>query len=164
MPTFTSSSVSHITAGQTAGVSTALQTYESALNALVGAWTPYTPTLTGFTPGNGTPSGQYIQIGKLVHFEAKFTFGSTSAAATAIPTLTLPVPANATATSLANVRGAYLKSGVNWNLAAAQVSTTTAVQVAIIGTSGLFGTPTTTTPFTWATLDTIYAAGTYQAA
>ena len=52
-----------------------------------GAWTSYTPVLSGSTwaVGNGTISGAYTQIGKTVHFTARFVLGSTSTKGSASP-------------------------------------------------------------------------------
>jgi hypothetical protein len=128
-----------------------------------GAWTAYTPTLGGFTPGNGTATGRYLQIGKLVIFVAKFTFGSTSAAAAAVPTLTLPV--TAVGTDLAfNLAGWFEDTGVQKYRASVYLTTTGAAGAVIIGASGAATTPSTTTPFTWGNTDVLHIGGTYEAA
>ena len=132
--------------------------------ALADAWTSYTPTLTGFTLGNGTIVGYYMQVGKFVTFRAKFTFGTTSAAASAWPTFTLPV------TSASNdlfqlFTGGYRDASASQYYAGAAYcpGTFTTVRVGIIGSSGATTQPTTTTPFTWTTSDTIEVAGVYEA-
>lgn len=135
-----------------------------SLTALESAWTSYTPTLAGFTLGNGTVAGRYIQVGKLVVFEATMTFGSSSAAATASPTLTLPV----TASSAGNLPSsapvaAKFYSGSSFYQAAVVITTTTAA-LSIIGASGLFTNCTTTTPFTWGTGASLFVGGVYEAA
>jgi hypothetical protein len=129
-----------------------------------GAHTSYTPTLTGWTLGNGTVTGRYTQVGKLVWFEAQFTFGTTSAAATAAPTFTLPATAASTAPGISIVRAIFSDTGVNAYQAIANIQTTTTVGVFILGASGLFTTPTTTTPFTWGNTDSVSVSGIYQAA
>jgi hypothetical protein len=128
------------------------------------AHSSYTPTLTGFTPGNGTATGRYTQIGKLVWFEAQFTFGTTSAAAAAVPTLTLPVTANSTALTVSLTRGLFTDTGVQSYQATASITSTTTVGLVIIGASGAYTTPSTTTPFTWGNTDVLYASGLYAAA
>jgi hypothetical protein len=55
-----------------------------------GAWTSYTPTVTGWTLGNGTVSGKWTQIGKTVHGRAKVTIGTTTVIT---GTLTMALPA-----------------------------------------------------------------------
>jgi hypothetical protein len=130
------------------------------LNALAGAWNSYTPTLGVFTPGNGTSTGEYLQFGKLVHFRAQFVFGTTSAAATGAPTLSLPVTAKA---SLGLLYARFVDTGTT-AYAAFGAMTTSAVTMYIVGTNGLNVASTTTLPFTWATGDGLYVAGTYEAA
>ena len=128
-----------------------------------GAWTAYTPVMTGFTPGNGVGTGRYCQVNKTIWFAAAFTFGTTSAAATAAPILTLPVAAlNSVLTSM-NLRGSFTHAGTFYQ-ALPHVATTTTVDLWIPGASGVYTTPTTTTPFTWATGDAILLGGTYEAA
>lgn len=131
-----------------------------------GAMSTYTPTLTGFTLGNGTISGRYTQIGKTVWFEVTFTMGTTSAAASATPICSLPVTAASTALSAALVRAQYTDAGTNAYLAAGRLLTTTTCGAYIIGSSGVLTAPTTTTPFTWtpANNDAVYWAGIYEAA
>jgi hypothetical protein len=129
-----------------------------------GAKTSYTPTLAGFTLGNGTISGSYTQIQKTVWFEATFVFGSTSAAASAVPTLTLPVTAASSAVNNALFRAQFIDSGTASYFAVGRCLTTTTAAAYVIGTNGIFNTPSTTSPFTWATNDGIYIAGLYEAA
>jgi len=135
--------------------------------AFADAWTSYTPTLAGFTPGNGVASGAYMRAGKLIHFRGQFVFGSTSAAASAFPTLTLPV------TALAGAVGGTLLDAMVYDASAttrynvaAWIDTASTVKLAITGTSGVYTTFTTTTPFgaTWTTSDALYVSGTYEAA
>jgi hypothetical protein len=130
------------------------------------AKTSYTPTLTGFTQGNGTISGSYTQIGKWVWFEVAFTMGTTSAAASAIPTVTLPVTAAAASVNAALCRAQFTDAGTAAYLAAARILTTTTCGAYIIGSSGILTTPSTTTPFTWtpASGDNVYWSGVYEAA
>lgn len=135
-----------------------------ALTALGSAMTTYTPTLTGFTLGNGTVTGRYTQVGKFVWFEASLTFGTTTTAASATPTFTLPVTAAATAVASSLTRGTFIDQGVNSYQAFASVQTTTTVGLFVTGTNGLLANPSTTSPFTWGNTDAIYVAGVYQAA
>lgn len=59
-----------------------------------GAWASYTPTLGGFTLGNGTVAAKYMQIGKTVHFRFVLTLGSTTTlGAGGTNSFTLPVNA-----------------------------------------------------------------------
>lgn len=69
----------------------------SLLTSWGGAWTAYTPTwgsaATAPAIGNGSLTGQYIQLGKVVIFAAMITMGTTSTFGTGQWTLTLPVAA-----------------------------------------------------------------------
>jgi hypothetical protein len=52
-------------------------------------WVDYTPTLAGFTIGNGTITSRYMRIGSTVFVDDRIVFGTTSTFGAA-PTLTLP--------------------------------------------------------------------------
>jgi len=58
------------------------------------SYTSYTPTVTGWTLGNGTfPVSVYSSQGKMVNAQGHFSFGSTSAVGATILIMTLPVGA-----------------------------------------------------------------------
>jgi hypothetical protein len=59
--------------------------------ATPGAWTSYTPALSGWSLGNGTVTGAYVQVGKIVHFRARINFGSTTSFAGGPPRISVPV-------------------------------------------------------------------------
>lgn len=128
----------------------------------LGAWTAYTPTLGGFTAGNGTWAAGYAQVGKAVHFRAQFTFGSTSAAAAASPTISLPVT-SLTAANVTSISGYFNNAGTQYQ-AFARLTSTTVATLSIPGASGLATACSTTTPFTWTTGSIIVVSGTYEAA
>lgn len=125
--------------------------------ALGDAWTSYTPTLGGWTGGNGTLSGAYMQAGKLVHFRAKLVVGSTTTVS-GNPTLTLPVTATA-ARCFAGSGAAYDVSGTAHAGLDCMNNSTTTVTFRD-GSNSL----SSTVPFTWATGDELYVSGTYEAA
>jgi hypothetical protein len=131
-----------------------------------GAFTSYTPTLAGFTPGNGVATGAYLQVQKLVIFRASFTFGTTSAAAAALPTLTLPVTSTALFGQATMPGSAVFRddSAAAIYTAFVRHATTTTVALAVVGTNGLNSAPSTTSPFTWAVNDVITVHGVYEAA
>ena len=145
---------------------------EAAMEAVQSSlltWTSYTPTLGGFTLGNGTWSAAYAKVGKVCTFRAVLTFGTTTAAATAFPTITLPATA-AAATNVPMLVTFVDSSTSAYYMGAARQSSTTVVTIGIPGPAGVIGpsilhtTCTTTTPFTWATGDQIIVTGTYQLA
>lgn len=55
------------------------------------AWVPYTPALSNITLGNGTVSGRWFRLGRLIYAQGIINFGSTSSV-TARPGLGVPVP------------------------------------------------------------------------
>lgn len=136
----------------------------------LGAWTAYTPTLggTGWDIGDGTIAGAYCQIGKVVFFRAIVTFGSTSTfGAAAAPRITLPVTAatGSVAQNAASFGALYTdtSAGLAYN-GVVLAASATVVEMRIPGASGVTTVATATTPFTWASTDTIVISGTYQIA
>ncbi len=131
-----------------------------------GAWTAYTPTLagTGWDVGNGTCVGYFAKNGTRVDFKILLTFGSSTAAGSASATFTLPKTA-ATATSGSPLVATLFDTSATARYAAhARLSSTTVVTVSSVGTAGLLGLTDTTTPFTWATGDTVALGGSFEAA
>lgn len=141
------------------------------LKAISDPWTSYTPTLggTGWALGNGTLSGAYLQVGKLVHFRADFKIGSsTTKGGASSPTLTLPVTMKSGAEATIFQAGLWVKAASLF-FGFAHIDTTTygAVTVYLQNTSGTassFNQVTATTPSTWTTNDIISVHGTYEAA
>lgn len=132
----------------------------------LGAWTAYTPTLggTGWAIGNGTATGKYVQIGKIVHFRAKITLGSTSTAGASAATVSLPLTAAANLTNSMFSSQLLDSSAASRYIAAVDVATTTTVSPMSVGTGGLLAYLTTSAPYTWATSDEISVSGTYEIA
>jgi len=62
----------------------------------IAAYTAFTPTLSGWTQGNGTFIAYYRVFGKTVHYYGRFTFGSTSAVGGASTNFTVTLPATST--------------------------------------------------------------------
>jgi hypothetical protein len=133
-------------------------TVRDGFNAF-GQWTSFTPTLTGFTLGNGTITGRYMRVQKWCRWQALFTFGSTSAAASAAPVFTLPPSATLSSSWPLNAeigRVTFYDTGTAGYSGIVRITTTTTVGCYIQGTSGQHVAPTTTTPFTWTTGDAIF--------
>jgi len=129
----------------------------------LGTGVAYTPTLGGFTIGDGVIAGKYNQVGKRVFWEASLTFGSTTAGASANVTFTLPVTAAATSNQPV-IAEFYDVSATTYYGAVGRYSSTTVATVSSPGTAGVWTTLSTTVPFTWATGDIIYVSGSYEAA
>jgi hypothetical protein len=128
----------------------------------------YTPTFTNITIGNGTVTGKFIQIGKTVHFWAKFVFGSTSAI-TASPYVSLPVNASANydfSHALATIiildlsASRYYNGVATWDTnARASIN-----HVRSDGNYTFLEASSSAAPMTWATGDILGVHGSYQAA
>lgn len=134
-----------------------------------GAWQAYTPTWgsTGTAPaiGNGTLSGRFVQIGKLIVFTIHWAAGSTTTFGTGQYTFTFPVTsATAPGGVVARVYS-FDSSAGNFNMANAlhSISTVFNIQYPLTWPSGAQTSYTNTTPFTWATSDTIDISGSYEA-
>lgn len=163
MASFTAASVA-AAVGQKIASSTFWTNQVKALIDGFGPKDSYTPTLGGFTLGNGTITGNFMQIQNMVWFETTLTFGTTTAAASAIPTCTLPVTADATAVNAALMRAQFIDSGTASYFAIGRLLSTSTAAAYVCGTNGIFNTPSTTSPHTWATNDQIVWAGIYEAA
>lgn len=134
-----------------------------------GAWTSFTPSWTNLTPGNGTNTGSYIQIGKLVFVKTHFVMGSTSSMGSS-PNITLPITAASTILSASNSPLGIvnvLDSGIaNYKGFVIYLSTTTASL--IVGkTDGTYlqdAGITSAVPMSWGTNDSLDTYFSYEAA
>jgi len=127
----------------------------------MGAWTGYTPTLTGITLGSGTSAFTYIQQGKKVSVRGRFTFGSGSGVTGAV-SISLPV----TAVSSNFVASLTARAG-GTDYMMLPISTTTTIGVNALGASGSYtsrATVSSSVPGTWTTNDFITFSATYEAA
>ena len=120
----------------------------------------YTPTLTGWTKGNGTLTGAYIQVNKLVIGRLTYIVGSTDTIA-GTPVFSLPVA------SLAGASGPPLGTGGLYDTSAAARAYRF---LFLVGASTFQFTTeadtrlSPTAPWTWATGDTMWAEFCYEAA
>jgi len=158
MPTFTGAVAALYTAGHKL-IDSELKTWFDALAALTGASTPYAPTLTNITIGNGVVTAKYIQSGKLVHYSGKISFGSTT---TVGGTIGVSVPVNAVDTIGIGSALCYdssttpSRSGGECDFSAVGV-------LEFFGGNG-GGPANTTLPFTWGVNDQLRWDITYEAA
>lgn len=145
---------------------------DTELDAL-GDWDSYTPTLTGWTQGNGTLTGAYWQVKKSVFFYLVFTFGTTSSAS-GEPTFTVPVnmetsAAHQEAISRQVEARAHDATGSSLYLGPCYYVSTSTIRPTVLKVSGSHVpatgyNPGTDPPFTWASGDKIIIAGRYRAA
>jgi hypothetical protein len=120
----------------------------------LGAWTSFTPTLSGWTQGNGTVVAKYSQIGRVVSFSIVITGGTTSSGN--IASFTLPVTA-----ADSNTSGALrTNDGGYAHLGAFIGSSTTVATIGRTSTTGLIDTSVTATGAS----ATVHISGTYEAA
>jgi hypothetical protein len=146
------------------------------LKAIGDAWTSYTPTWTstGSAPaiGNGSLAGAYILAGKLCHFRASVTFGTTTTFGTGAYSIGLPTAAITSPFYVATLMGWLDRNaGSGANRYQIQARVTTAGTVAplfyvSVGTTGQLSNVTNTAPvaLTATAGDVIHISGTYEAA
>ena len=151
----------------TAGLTSGQVLTAATMNSIGAAWVDYTPTWTsaGTAPalGNGTLTGRYCQINKLVVVQIALTLGSTSTIGTGQYYLSLPL------TDTTN-QGAFFPLGFGYMLdsSAANAYTiighrgNTADKVGFKYTAGGYGDISATSPFTFASGDNIFINCTYE--
>lgn len=124
-----------------------------------GAWVAYTPTFSG-TIGNGTLTGAWVRHGRLIHFRAGVTWGTTTSHAAATQTLTLPVTAQAAGAGTGGGIVIINQGGTGRHFNASFDSTTT-----VTGVSETDARITNLLPVTtWASTHTWYVNGYYESA
>ena len=143
---------------------------------LGGAWSTWTPTLTGITVGTGVGAGtleaRYLQIGKLVMFNFYFKAGSASTFSATGFSFTLPVAARFTADfTQTGFPGVIHDAGTDAYVASGQVGWTatsnTVCDIVVHNAAGTYAvtrSATSTIPMTWTTNDKIAIHGVYEAA
>lgn len=139
---------------------------------VLGAWTDWTPTYSNMTVGAGvTNYARYFRVGlgRLIHFELKWTFGAGSAIST-VPTFTLPVASAARYTNNSNdVIGDVLMfdSGTTSFRGICIWRSSTTAGLLVCGAAGTYvnhADVTSTAPMTWTTSDSFTVKGWYEAA
>lgn len=132
----------------------------------LGAWTAYTPTLsgTGWAIGNGTATGVFCQLGKTVIGHMTITFGSTSTYGSTDATFSLPVTARSSVRSVTgNARLVDASAGASY-IASPYLTGTTTVALFYPGANGAYSGIRATSPFAWASSDVINIDFVYEAA
>jgi hypothetical protein len=133
----------------------------------VAGWKTYSPAIggTGWALGNGTVTGRYQRVGRLVNFFASVVWGSTSTYGGSNLTLTLPVAAR-TSNQIINFR--LVDVGTTTLVGSAlTVSASATITPVVLGSAGTYVNEqaglTTTVPFTWVSGDSVSFSGTYEA-
>ncbi len=123
----------------------------------------YTPTVGGFTLGNGTILGTYHRSDGWCDFEVRIGLGSTSAVTGAL-TVTLPITAAAVAVTNGFHAG-FIRFGIQEYSAMVASGSTTGVNLRAVDASGTYAASAATSatiPFTWNVNDGAYVRGRYQ--
>lgn len=81
--------------------------------SFVGAWLPYTPTMTGMLNNAGTFTARYRRIGKAVWLNIKFVPAATANLGTGVPVVSLPFQATSAAAGLMAGTGRILDGSGN---------------------------------------------------
>jgi|SRR6185503_7276836 len=132
---------------------------------LAGAWTPWTPTLSGGwnATGNATFDCKYIQLGKTVIARVSITNGTTTTYQSGNMTFTLPV----NTTTFGSIGSSYCEHSGTGYLGTFMPTSGSTVFLVVGGSGGSFVTSNVannTTPFTWTTGDFIQGIMVYEAA
>lgn len=122
------------------------------------AWTPYTPTWTNLTVGNGTNNSAYLQIGKIVIVRVKFTLGSTSAVTGQVQA---SLPVNSVVGHAGMFGALYFDTSATTRNSGFAIMTNNNVLTFRTNSDTVTGA---TAPFTWATGDTLGTTGIYEVA
>ena len=145
-------------------VPASLLTYIETMTA---AWSTWSPTLTNLTiGGGGAVTARYRMLGKTLDYRFKFVYGVGSAVGTD-PKFTLPAAPHGTYTTLGDVlgRGVLLDSGTaNRDSVCRLDSGSTVIILQITAATGNHAGITATSPWTWATGDSLMVAGTIELA
>jgi hypothetical protein len=130
-----------------------------------GAWTTWTPSYTDMTVGNATVTARYSQIAKVVFFDFKIIWGSTTSITGGNPTFSLP---KASVSPVFFFDGNIFDSGVqNYSGGGQVVGGTSLVYMKVYNVAGAYPVPGaigTTTPMTWTTNDEYQLHGFYEVA
>ena len=134
----------------------------------IGETVAYTPTMTGWAVGNGTLSGTYNRVNKMVTFSVRLVCGSTTTFV-GNPIFSAPFAYTTGSEFDSGVNGLAYDASANtrYFLSSNAVTTTTFASL-ISQTNGAYlGTAVSITsaiPMTWATGDVLLHTFTYQAA
>ena len=131
----------------------------------IGEWTSYTPGLTGWTLGNGSISARYCRINNFVMVTCDITTGTTTSVTGTGMKISLPVTA-ASARSNATLGPVWFFDG-STNQYFGQVGgvSTTQVMFNVMSAGGTYvgiSYTTSTTPFTWNAVRSVFMTFIYE--
>lgn len=153
----------------TAGLTTGQVLTAATMNSIGAAWESFTPSWSssGTQPaiGNGSLTGKYCQIQKLVVAQIRLQIGSTTTIGSGTYRFNYPVTATNVFSYAALGTCAMWDNSVSQNFVATVVtngSSTTNFQMAVTGAGGT--DVAATVPFTWAANDRLSVEIVYEAA
>jgi hypothetical protein len=148
----------------------------ATLEALVDAWTPYTPTWTGSggdpVVNDGTISGRYKRLGTTVHFTAQVTLGAGTTVGAGFYSFGIPVASSASAGEmmiLAQFFDASAAGAAQYSMGIGQLGAgaSNIIRIRMIGENNANATMvnwSATYPAVPAVSDVFNVSGTYEAA
>lgn len=137
-----------------------------AFEGLQAEWDDWTPTLTGFTVGNGTQTARWRRVGRTVEVRYCLVAGTTSSF-TGTFSVSLPAPPAAdyvTNQALDGSVGLYDNSAGSSSRQGGTVLYAGSDAVIAIADNTAPATVTNTNPWTWANGDILTITATYEAA
>lgn len=143
-----------------------LRDNDLALSTFATDWTPsWTANTTNPTIGNGTITGRYINVGKLVIFYAEIVAGSTTAFGSGSWHIDLPVNGEVARRFILNAAAFDTSLSDDYQLLAVRSSSDQLSIKCDATTAGAsMRAVNATVPFTWATGDTLHISGIYELA
>lgn len=164
MPAYTAQTWTDGVGGGTPLSAARLNTLETGVAAL-GVWTTWVPTATaGLVVNNGVFSGRYSLIGKTCNWWMSYTVGSTDTFS-GVFTFSLPVATSASWTTPSPIGVSYFQdssAGSSSRISGTAFKAASAAFFLLVNNLASSSNVNTTTPWTWATGDTIYISGSYE--
>lgn len=124
------------------------------------AYVAWTPTFANFTLGDGTASGKYKRVGRMIHHMLRVTLGATSSF-TGLLIYTLPVSIQGADGSMVYSFGGCGDASAGGSGPGLYSRAWSATQLAVYTASTGAGV-SSGTPFTWTSGDTFTLSGTYE--
>ena len=159
------SSPSH--AAQHANINDAMEAVQTKLGTgagTIGTWTSYTPTLTNWTLGNGSIVARYARVQNFVMVTCDITTGTTTSVTGTGMAISLPVTA-ASGRINATLGPVWFYDGTNQYFGLVSGVDTTKVMFNVMNSAGTYvgiTYTTSTTPFTWNAVRSVYMTFIYE--
>lgn len=135
--------------------------------AIGAAWTSFTPTWAGGAPaiGNGTLTGAYLLLGKMLHLRIWLKAGGTTTFGASAWTFTLPASATVSGSHTQIIPfSAYDSSTSTWYAGMGFVGSVGSTSVINMRSHGSTASVGPANPFTWATSDELMLEGVIEVA